>query len=125
MPKEKLSRAVFESNLETAYFLAQKNWWTDSDCLWLFGYFMCINQMDFPYVSTNIFDVEKEGDSLIVKAVTLNPDNKLAEILYLADNAPKSQYISAKNKLKESISLFFSGQSIVDKYFIEIFTSDY
>lgn len=123
MPKERLNRTVFESNLELVYYLAQIKWWNDADCLWIFGYFMSINQMDFKYVNTDIRDVEKEGNDLILKSISLNPNNELAKILFLADNAKKRKYNSAKMNLRKSIFLFFPSNSKVDVYFAEIFTS--
>lgn len=124
MPKDKLNRNVFELGLKKAYTLAKEKWWTDSDCLWLFGYFMCINQMDFPYVSTDIREVEKVGNDLISKAYFNEPNNQLAEILYLADNGSKRKYMEALKKCKRKITIYFPHQSAVEQYFSEIFTSD-
>lgn len=121
MPKEKLNRSVFENGLENAYSIAKNNWWNDSDCLWLFGYFMCINQLDFCYVGVNIDEVEREGERLIKKAYTSTPQNLLAEVLYLADHGKKSKYMAAKKKLEIKIDMYFSNQSEVDMYFSGIF----
>lgn len=123
MPKERLDRTVFESNLEKAYILAKKRWWNDSDCLWLFGYFMIINQFDFPYVSADILEVEKEGRGLIRQAFSLDPNNELARIWYLADTVSNRKWFRARKELKKSIYLFFPSHSKVDKYFAEVFTS--
>lgn len=125
MPKCKLNRQEFELNLRIAYSLAKKRWWTDSDCLWLFGYFMCINQMDFPYISSNIFEVERNGNRLINEAYNSNPKNPLAEIIFLADSGNKSKYKAAKDKIFDHISSYFPSGSAVGRYFIEIFTRDY
>lgn len=122
MPKEKLNKNVFELGLKKAYALAKEKWWADSDCLWLFGYFMCINQMVFPYISTDIREVEKEGNNLISKAYSNNPNNQLAEILYLADNGNKRKYMEALKKCKKNITIYFPHQSAVEQYFSEVFT---
>lgn len=123
MPKDRLNRAVFETSLKKAYVLAKERWWTDSDCLWLFGYFMCINQVIFPYISTDIREVEQEGNSLIFKAHSNNPSNQLAEILYLADSKNKHKYVMATKKVKKFIEIYFPHQSAVEQYFAEIFTN--
>ena len=122
MPKESLHRNFFESNLKSVYLLAREQWWSDPDCLWLFGYFMSINQLDFLFVSADIRDVEKVGCNLIHQSILIDPNNKPAQILYLADNAGKHKYINAKKKMKESISALFPGEPEVDKYFAEVFT---
>lgn len=124
MPKDKLNRNIFEEGLKKAYTMAKEKWWTDSDCLWLFGYFMCINQMDFPYISTDIREVEKEGNDLICKAYFNNPNNQLAEILYLADNGCKRKYMQARKKCKKNISVYFPNQSAVEQYFSEVFVGE-
>lgn len=124
MPKDKLNRNVFELGLNKAYTLAKEKWWTDSNCLWLFGYFMCINQIDFWYISTDIREVEKEGNDLISKAYSNNPNNQLAEILYLADNGNKRKYMETLKKCKKNISIYFPHQSAVELYFSEVFTGD-
>ena len=56
--------------------------------------------MDFPYVSTDIREVEKAGNDLISKAYSNEPNNQLAEILYLADNGSKRKYMEALKKCK-------------------------
>lgn len=122
MPKDKLNRNVFELGLKKAYTYAKERWWADSDCLWLFGYFMCINQMDFPYISTDIRKVEKEGNQLISKAYFNNPNNQLAEILYLADNGNKRKYMEALKRCKKNIAIYFPHQSAIEEYFSEVFT---
>ena len=124
MPKDKLNRNVFALGLKKAYTLAKEKWWTDSNCLWLFGYFMCINPMDFPYISADIREVEKEGNNLISKAYSNNPNNQLAEILYLADNGNKQKYMGALKKCKKNIITYFPHQSAVEQYFSEVFTGD-
>ena len=124
MPKEKLNRNVFELGLKKAYTFAKEKWWTDSNCLWLFGYFMCINQMDFPYIDTDIREVEKIGNDLISKAYSNNPNNQLAECLYLVDNGTKRKYMKALKKCKKNITIYFPHQSAVERYFSEVFTGD-
>lgn len=124
MPKDKLNRNVFELELKKAYTIAKENWWNDSDCLWLFGYFMCINQMDFPYINTDIREVEKIGNNLISKAYFANSGNQLAEILYLADNGSKKKYMQALKNAKKNISVYFPHKSEVEQYFFEVFTEE-
>lgn len=121
MPKKKMNKELFELGLKKAYFLAKE--WNDSDCLWLFGYFMCINPMVFPYVSIDIREVEEKGNALITKAYHDNPNNQLAEILYLVDNGNKRKYRQALNKCKENIAMYFPHQSEIEKYFYEVFST--
>ena len=80
--------------------------------------------MDFPYVSTDIREVEKAGNDLISEAYFNDPNNQLAEILYLADNGSKRKYKEALKKCKKKIAIYFPHQSTVEQYFCEIFTSD-
>ena len=80
--------------------------------------------MDFPYVSTDIREVEKAGNDLISKAYSNEPNNQLSEILYLADNGSKRKYMKALKKCKKKITIYFPHQSAVEQYFSEIFTSD-
>ena len=122
MPKDRLDRSLFELGLEKAYRLAKEKWWDDSHCLWLFGYFMYINPIDFTFFSDDIQEVIKQGDSLITKAYCDDPNNQLAEILYLCDHGSKRKYKEVKKKYKEDIAVYFPGQSGVEQYFIEIFT---
>lgn len=121
IPKDKLNRKVFELGLEKSYKIAKEKWWLDSDCLWLFGYFMYINQMDFLFISKDIAEVEREGNALILKAYLNNPNNKLAEILYLADNGNKHKYRKAQKKSKSNLTSYFPYQSAIEQYFVEIF----
>ena len=123
MPKDKLNKVIFETSLTKAYVLAKEKWWTDSNCLWLFGYFMCINQMIFPYISTDFREVEREGNRLINNAYSNNPNNQLAEVLYLADAKNRRKYLAAIKKIKKSIKMYFPHQSAVDQYFAEIFSN--
>lgn len=125
MPKEYLERSFFEKNLEDAFTMAMQNWSDDSDILWLFGYFMCINQVDFSFISTDVREVENKGCELIRKAYLNNPQNPLAEILYLSEFDNKQEYNKAKKKIKKNIEEYFSGQSEIDQYFVEIFTTIY
>lgn len=125
MPKEKLKRKIFELELENAYVSAKEQWWSDPDCLWLFGYLMCINQIDFPYISTDISIVEEKGNELIFKAYTSDPDNLLAKALYLADNGNKHEYMEVLKKVKKNINNYFPRKSAVEKYFSEIFTIEH
>ena len=123
IPKERLDRVLFERELETTYNIARKKYWNDSDCLWLFGYFMCINQMDFLFVSENLYEVESEGNRLICESYSNDPSNDLAKILYLVDNGTKSKYIAAIKAMRKKINEYFSKQSAVELYFSEIFTN--
>lgn len=122
MPKEKLSRSFFEMNMKSAYRIAKKYYWNDSNCLWLFGYFMCINQTDFLFIDKNILEIEQMGNNLIIKAYSFDINNPLSEIMYLADNGTKQDYKNAVEKAKSSITEKFPGDSAVDCYFREIFT---
>lgn len=122
MPKDKLNRNVFEFGLKKAYETAKENWWNDSDCLWLFGYFMCINPMIFSYISNDIREVEKIGNNLISEAYFADPHNQLAEILYLADNGSSRKYMQALKNAKKNIPVYFPHKSEMDKYFFEVFT---
>ena len=121
IPKDKLNRKKFELGLEKAYKIAKEKWWMDSDCLWLFGYFMCINQIDFPFISKDIREVERVGNALISKAYLNNPNNQLAEILYLADNEDTHKYRKALKRCKSNITSYFPNQSAIEQYFAEIF----
>ena len=123
MPKEQLNREVFELGLKNAYVYAKEQWWNDSNCLWLFGYFMCINQEDFPFISDDYRDVEQYGNSLIFKAYSINPNNQLAEVLYLADSRKKRKYAAAVKNCLKSISCYFPHKSAVEQYFTGIFTN--
>lgn len=125
MPIDKLDRKFFESSLQRAYIIAKENYWTDSNCLWLFGYFMCINQVDFSYISTDIREVEREGNNLISVAYFNNPNNQLAELLFLADNGNKRKYAEAVNKCKKNIFIYFPHQSAIEQYFIGIFSDEH
>lgn len=123
MPKDKLNKEMFKLGLKKAYTLAKEKWWRDSNCLWLFGYFMCINQIVFPYISTDVREVEKEGNNLISEAHSNDPNNQLAEILYLADNGNKRKYVEALKKCKKNITAYFPNQSAVEEYFSEVFST--
>lgn len=122
MPKGKFNKELFELGLKKTYVIAKEKWWNDSDCLWLFGYFMCINPIAFPYVSIDIREVEEEGNHLIAKAYRHNPNNQLAEILYLVDNSNKRKYKKAQKEVKKNIYMYFPHQSEIEKYFLEVFT---
>lgn len=82
---------------------------------------MCINSTVFPYISNDIREVEKKGDELISESYFADPNNQLAEILYLADNGSKRKYMQALKKQK-NIAAYFPHKSEVDKYFFEVFT---
>lgn len=123
MPIDRLDKVLFQSELETTYNIAREKHWHNSDCLWLFGYFMCINQMDFAFVSEDIYEVELEGNRLICEAHSTDPSNQLAEILYLADNGKKRNYASAIKTIRNQISEYFSKQSAIEQYFYDIFTN--
>jgi hypothetical protein len=125
MPKEKMVRSVFETSLKETYEIAQKNWLFDSDVMWIFGYFMFINQFDFLFLDDDIQRIEMMGNELINEAHNSDPENPLSEVLYLADNGKKSKYREAKNNLVESIREYFPSNSKIDKYFIGIFTHNY
>ena len=122
MPEEKLVRDVFESYLKRAYSIAHEYWWRDSDCLWLFGYFMCINQLDFSFINTDIRAIEKKGAQLIADSYYSDPKNSLARVLFLQDNGEKRVYNAAQQELANNIRRYFPSNSEIDSYFIEIFT---
>ena len=124
MKKDNLDRNIFETYLEKAYYKVFQDWWDDADCLWLFGYFMCINPLDFSFLDKDMNDIELMGNDLISKAYSIDSTNPLAEVLFLADNGKKKHYIATKKKLKNRIGDFFSDKSLVEQYFLEIFTEN-
>lgn len=123
MPKDRLDKMLFQSELESTYNIARKKYWHDSNCLWLFGYFMCINQMDFSFVSEDIYEVELEGNRLIGEAYSNDSCNQFAEILYLVDTGTKRECASAIKTMRNHITEYFSKQSAVEQYFFDIFTT--
>ncbi len=127
MPNERMDRTLFELGLKKAYIIATEKWWNCSDCLWLFGYFMCINPIDclcLSDMSNDIIELEKEGNNLIEKAYCIDSKNQLAEMLYLCDNGSMRKYKKAKQKYKENIGQYFPRQSQIEQYFSKIFTDD-
>ena len=122
MPTENLNKSVFEDGLKKAYGLTKERWWTDSDCLWLFGYFMYINQMAFSFVDVGFNDIENEGVNLISRSYYINPHNQLAEVLFLGIKGDSRKYSKAKKALNKCIHLYFPQQSAVEHYFTEVFT---
>ena len=124
MPTDKYNRKIFEAGLKESYIIAKEKWWADSDCLWIFGYFMCINQMAFSFVNADIREIEKEGNILICQAHFKDPNNQLAEILFLTDNDCKKKYLCAKKRRKNNINIYFPNESAVEQYFSEIFAGE-
>ena len=123
MPKDRLNRTLFEESFKHAYFIAKEKCWNDSNCLWLFGYFMYINQWDFSHIDTDVGDIEQEGNRLIIKAYEKDSNNLLAEILYLADSGKWNTYMMAKKKIKKHINIYFPHRSAIEQYFTEVFTN--
>lgn len=125
MPIEKLQRSMFEISLKNSYKIFRKFLYNDSDCLWVFGYLMSVNQLDFSFIENDILTIESLGISLIYEAYNCDPNNKLAEILFLENKGEKKQCRKKKEKLELHIRECFPSNSEVDKYFLETFTNDY
>lgn len=125
MPKEYLDRTLFEKSLKNVFVVAMQDWGDESDILWLFGYFMCINPLDFSFISADVIEVENRGSELVRKAYINDPKNPLAEILFLSECENKWEYNIAKKNMKNEIEEYFSSQSEIDQYFMEIFTTIY
>ena len=125
MPVNEMKRHDFELMLSETYMKAQHLFWEDSNCLWMFGYFMRTNFLDFAFISADFRDVIEEGDALIKKAYLLERSNKLAEMMYYEIENRKSEYNRVKKEVIERISDYFPNKSEIDNYFTEVFTSTF
>lgn len=121
LPKEKIDRNKCLNLLKILYEMVMTVWNKDQDCLWLFGYFMCVNQSNFDFLDESIFEIEKRGNAMILEAYNISQDNPLVNILYFSEAGSKMRYYYTKKKNKKFLKDFFPSESSVDKYFIEIF----
>ena len=71
----------------------------------------------------DISDIELRGNELINRAYIIDASNPLVEVLFVADNGKKKYYIEAKKRLRTKIKDFFPSNSLIDRYFTEIFTT--
>ena len=115
-----INREYLINILEYSYDLFRLKFSEDSSCLWLFGYFITINPLDFYFIDDDVFKVEDLGETLIRKALCFEPENVFAQILVSnMDNSSPSHNFIDENCVFDT----FSTNSEVDKYFIEIFTN--
>lgn len=121
LPKEKIDINECLCLFKSLYNDMLTNWSNDQDCLWLFGYFMSINQNSFEFLDENIFDIEKKGAKLISKAYDINRDNLFVRILHFSDTRHKIRYWYTKKKIKKSLKELFPSNSSVDEYFFAVF----
>ena len=123
MKKENSDRQKIENYFMEAYTNIQQHWGEDANSLWLCGYFMCINPYEFLFLDMDISDIELRGNELINRAYIIDASNPLVEVLFVADNGKKKYYIEAKKRLRTKIKDFFPSNSLIDRYFTEIFTT--
>lgn len=95
----------------------------DVDFLWVVGYMMAL----FPFLfhneqqeTTDAF-CQSKGKSLLKKASKIDPNNKIANLLYIgAQEDSFAEYKSRRSCLNEVVENAFPGATAVEQYFREI-----
>lgn len=120
--ESKEQRNALKANLKEAHNYAKEHCWSDSNCLWLFGYMMETNPFAFVSVITYIDETKMNGRKLINDAAEMEPENLLAQVEQLAEDK-KMIYKKKKKQLAPNLREYFPSNSAVDKYFLEHFES--
>ena len=100
-----------------------ENFGHDPTFLWMIGYFISLQPyhfFDMKFISYE--DAETIGHEMLRKATELEPDNLIARVLYLGTNNDNfDEYTKARKQLSNKLDEFFSENTIVERYFRDIF----
>lgn len=95
----------------------------DVDFLWTVGYMISL----FPYLFHNeqqeTFDAlwESKGKALLKKASEMDPNNQIANLLYIGTQEGSfEEYRSKRDRMKDVINKAFPGTTAVEQYFREV-----
>lgn len=99
----------------------------DNKCLFVFGYMLMLFPFYF-YVQQDesgemYLAYEQKGKELIKMAYDSEQSNPLYEVAYLRScNKGKLQYKSAFEKLQSILGELFCGKTLIEQYFLEMFS---
>lgn len=114
---------VLNQMLYKSYSFFRTSFSHDENCQWLFGYMMTVRTDLFLDSGLEYTEIEQQGKALIKKAS--KNGNMFAQLLYAVENCSKKEIEKYREKVREHISEYFDESQEVDKYFIEMLTTDF
>lgn len=109
--------------LNKSYSFFRASFSNDENCQWLFGYMMTVRTDLFLNSGLEYTAIEQQGEALIEKAS--KNGNMFAQLLYAVENCSKKEIEKYREKVRKHISEYFDESQEVDKYFIEMLTTDF
>lgn len=109
--------------LQKSYSFFRASFSNDENCQWLFGYMMTVRTDLFLNSGLEYTAIEQQGEALIEKA--RKNGNMFAQLLYAVENCSKKEIEKYRKKVRKHISEYFDESQEVDKYFIEMLTTDF
>lgn len=95
----------------------------NENCQWLFGYMMEVRPDLFLNSGVEYTAIEQQGKIQIEKAS--KNGNMFAQLLFALDNRSDKEIERKRKRVREHISEYFDESHEVDKYFIEILTTNF
>ena len=95
----------------------------NENCQWLFGYMMEVRPDLFLNSGVEYTAIEQQGKIQIEKAS--KNGNMFAKLLFALDNHSDKEIERKRKRVREHISEYFDESQEVDKYFIEILTTNF
>ena len=95
----------------------------NENCQWLFGYMMEVRPDLFLNSGVEYTAIEQQGKIQIEKAS--ENGNMFAQLLFALDNRSDKEIERKRKRVSEHISEYFDESQEVDKYFIEILTTNF
>lgn len=115
---DSLSRVLLDTYKHFSNSLANND-----NCQWIFGYIMEIRADLFLNSGFEYDAIVQEGKLLIERASSRG--NLIAQLLFSVDHHSKKIISAYREKVKMQISGFFDNSQEVDRYFIEILTTEF
>jgi len=119
---EELSYNVFQSTLIEYTEFGLRNFENDPYFLSVTGYMISL----FPYLFYELGECdrykewENKGKEMLLKSKKLNPDDAIANILYLGTTPDFAKYNEAKFSIAPSLVGYFPGETAIEIYFRDI-----
>lgn len=95
----------------------------NENCQWIFGYMMEVRPDLFLNSGVEYTAIEQQGKIQIEKAS--KNGNMFAQLLFALDNRSDKEVERKRKRVRDHISEYFDESQEVDKYFIEILTTNF